>query len=189
MYKHFRIFILITKLIIIIAGCDKKEEEKIHIIIRTSEELDAVRNNLSAHYTLGNSIELTDYLAYGGAGYVKWSTSGWKSLGGIFTGTLFFFNIQYHEPEYTPKNSFCVINNRYLYRFNIYLIHFENVECNRLKINIQQRIAACSCLSNVPLTLWWGYYVKNKLVNAVSDGVEWLVGRNRRGTLDRQTRK
>ena len=50
-------------------------------IIRTPAHLDAVRDNLSAHYKLGNNVDLSGYLAYGGIGYVKWDTEGWLPLG------------------------------------------------------------------------------------------------------------
>ena len=56
-------------------------------IIRTPTHLDNVRNNLSAHYKLGNNIDLSGYLAYGGVGYSKWSSSGWQPIG-TFTGSL-----------------------------------------------------------------------------------------------------
>ena len=39
--------------------------------IEDAADLDAVRNNLSAYYELANDIDLTAYLASGGAGYAK----------------------------------------------------------------------------------------------------------------------
>jgi hypothetical protein len=57
-------------------------------IIRTPAQLDAVRENLSAHYRLGNNIELTNYLRSGGAGYAKWGTQGWGPIGGSFIGSF-----------------------------------------------------------------------------------------------------
>jgi len=61
------------------------------IVITTPEQLDEVRDNLSAHYMLGNDIDLTDYLAPGGAGYAKWAASGWQPIGDssqYFTGSF-----------------------------------------------------------------------------------------------------
>ena len=62
-------------------------------IISTPAQLDAIRYNLSAHYKLGNDIDLTSYLAKGGAGYAKWGAAGWLPIGNdndenIFTGSL-----------------------------------------------------------------------------------------------------
>jgi hypothetical protein len=51
------------------------------VIIYTAAELDAVRNNLSAHYKLGNDIDLSEYLAPGGAGYAQWGEEGWMPIG------------------------------------------------------------------------------------------------------------
>jgi len=48
-------------------------------IITTPEQLDSVRNNLSAYYKLGNNIDLTSYLTSGGAGYNN--GAGWDPLG------------------------------------------------------------------------------------------------------------
>ena len=56
-------------------------------IITTPEQLDAVRDNLSANYKLGADIDLEDYLYYGGAGYDKWGEAGWEPIG-TFTGSL-----------------------------------------------------------------------------------------------------
>ncbi|MGC3977087.1 MAG: YDG domain-containing protein [Paludibacteraceae bacterium] len=53
--------------------------------IRTAADLDAVRNNLSAHYKVMNDIDLASYLASGGAGYN--SGAGWNPIG-TFTGTF-----------------------------------------------------------------------------------------------------
>lgn len=60
-------------------------------IIEDAADLDAVRNYLSAHYRLANDIDLTAYLAPGGAGYAKWGTDGWEPIGATlsqFTGTF-----------------------------------------------------------------------------------------------------
>ena len=64
-------------------------------IIRTPPHLDQVRDNLAAHYKLGNNVDLSGYLAYGGIGYVKWNTDGWLPLGMVlyytdnqFTGSF-----------------------------------------------------------------------------------------------------
>ena len=56
-------------------------------IITTPEQLDAMRDNLSANYKLGASIDLEEYLAYGGAGYAKWGEEGWEPVS-TFTGSL-----------------------------------------------------------------------------------------------------
>ncbi len=50
-------------------------------IITTAKELDSVRENLSAHYKLGNNIDLSEYLDEGGEGYDKWGESGWEPIG------------------------------------------------------------------------------------------------------------
>ena len=50
-------------------------------LICTAADLDAVRANLSAHYKLGNNIDLGDYLAPGGDGYAQWGTAGWLPIG------------------------------------------------------------------------------------------------------------
>ena len=60
-------------------------------IITTPAQLDSIRNNLSAYYILGNNIDLSTYLASGGAGYIKWNTAGWRPIGYYntpFTGNL-----------------------------------------------------------------------------------------------------
>ena len=60
-------------------------------IISTPAQLDAIRDNLSAHYKLGKNIDLTAYLAPGGAGYAKWGEEGWRPIGTLyteFTGSL-----------------------------------------------------------------------------------------------------
>ena len=59
------------------------------IFISTAAELDAVRDGLDKYYKLSNDIDLTSYLASGGAGYAKWATAGWLPIGPIsdpFTG-------------------------------------------------------------------------------------------------------
>ena len=57
-------------------------------IVMSPEHLDDVRNNLSAHYKLGQNIDLTNYLSKGGAGYAKWGMSGWEPIGEVFTGNF-----------------------------------------------------------------------------------------------------
>jgi len=56
-------------------------------IIEDAADLDAVRNARTLHYKLGNDVDLTAYLADGGAGYAKWTTSGWLPIG-TFSGSL-----------------------------------------------------------------------------------------------------
>ena len=59
-------------------------------MITTPAQLDAVRNNLSAHYRLGGNVNLTGYLS-SGAGNTKWGASGWLPLGSdqnYFTGSF-----------------------------------------------------------------------------------------------------
>ncbi|MCL2510940.1 MAG: choice-of-anchor J domain-containing protein, partial [Bacteroidales bacterium] len=58
-------------------------------IICTAEELDNVRNNLSAHYKLNNDIDLTEYLEADGDGYAKWGVAGWLPIGTSTTGNQF----------------------------------------------------------------------------------------------------
>gem|GEM_PF-3144100 len=55
-------------------------------IIRTPVELDAIRHNPSAHYKLGNDVNLTAYLALGGEGHTKWGLNGWMPFGGDYQG-------------------------------------------------------------------------------------------------------
>ena len=50
-------------------------------IITSAAELNAVRYNLTAHFRLSNDIDLTNYLAPGGAGYAKWGAAGWLPIG------------------------------------------------------------------------------------------------------------
>ncbi len=50
-------------------------------VVRTAEELDRVRDELGASYRLDNDIDLTAYLAAGGAGHAKWGAAGWLPLG------------------------------------------------------------------------------------------------------------
>ena len=61
------------------------------IIITTAAQLDAARNGLNKHYRLGSNVDLTAYLAVGGAGYSKWGTAGWLPVGAYstpFTGSF-----------------------------------------------------------------------------------------------------
>gem|GEM_PF-702976 len=58
-------------------------------IITTAAELDSVRVTPNRNYKLGNDIDLTEYLAPGGAGYTKWGLAGWMPIGTVeapFTG-------------------------------------------------------------------------------------------------------
>ncbi|MCL1940399.1 MAG: hypothetical protein FWG09_00545, partial [Synergistaceae bacterium] len=60
-------------------------------IITTPGQLDEVRNYLGDAFILSNDIDLTDYLATGGAGYVQWGTAGWEPIGDntvSFTGSF-----------------------------------------------------------------------------------------------------
>jgi len=50
-------------------------------------DLDAVRNYLSMSFIVMNDIDLTDYLASGGAGYAQWGDAGWQPIIN-FTGVL-----------------------------------------------------------------------------------------------------
>ena len=65
------------------------------IFISTPAELDAVRNGMDKYYKLSNDIDLTSYLAPGGAGYAKWGDVGWEPIANaavsdndIFTGNF-----------------------------------------------------------------------------------------------------
>ncbi|MGL6202119.1 MAG: GLUG motif-containing protein [Lachnospiraceae bacterium] len=65
-------------------------------IIETAAQLDNVRNYLGEehsdkYFELGSDIDLTDYLADGGAGNEKWSTYGWQPIGdyeNLFIGSF-----------------------------------------------------------------------------------------------------
>ncbi|GGL61789.1 InlB B-repeat-containing protein [Sporolactobacillus putidus] len=64
-------------------------------VITTPQQLDNVRNDLSAHYKLGNDIDLSSYVSSGGAGYH--AGAGWEPIGdntNPFNGT---FNGQGHR--------------------------------------------------------------------------------------------
>ena len=50
-------------------------------LICNSAQLDLIRNHLDKNFKLSNDIDLTDYLAPGGAGYDKWGTNGWLPIG------------------------------------------------------------------------------------------------------------
>ena len=54
------------------------------IFISTPEQLDNVRNGLNMFYKLSSDIDLTAYLAPGGAGYAKWGVEGWLPIGSSF---------------------------------------------------------------------------------------------------------
>ena len=49
-------------------------------IIQDAADLNAVRNNQSAHYKLDRDIDLTAYLATG-AGFSAWGDEGWLPIG------------------------------------------------------------------------------------------------------------
>jgi len=60
-------------------------------LVCTPEQLDAMRDELSAYYKLCRDIDLAPYLASGGEGYAKWGANGWLPLGNVaapFTGGL-----------------------------------------------------------------------------------------------------
>ena len=50
-------------------------------IISTPEQLNQVRNHLSAHFKLANNIDLTEFLVTVGAGYNQWGEQGWEPIG------------------------------------------------------------------------------------------------------------
>ena len=50
-------------------------------IITTPAQLDEARNYLDAHFKLGGDIDLSPYLAPGGAGCDKWEVEGWLPIG------------------------------------------------------------------------------------------------------------
>jgi len=52
-------------------------------IITTPEQLNEVRNDLTANYKLANDIDLASYLASGGNGYAQWGDAGWLPIGEI----------------------------------------------------------------------------------------------------------
>jgi hypothetical protein len=54
------------------------------IIIRTATDLDNIRINTGKYYKLNNDIDLTAYLAPGGAGYAKWGAEGWEPIDSNF---------------------------------------------------------------------------------------------------------
>ena len=59
------------------------------IIINTAADLDNVRVSMDKYFRLGGNIDLTAYLAAGGAGFTKWGADGWEPLGDLkspFTG-------------------------------------------------------------------------------------------------------
>jgi len=57
-------------------------------IIEDAADLDAVRSKLSSHYRLANDIDLTAYLAPGGAGCEKWGAAGWYPIGDNSTADI-----------------------------------------------------------------------------------------------------
>ncbi|MDR0232698.1 MAG: M6 family metalloprotease domain-containing protein [Dysgonamonadaceae bacterium] len=60
-------------------------------LICKAKDLDAIRDNISAHFKLANDIDLSDYLAEGGDGYTKWGSAGWMPIGNTtipFTGSI-----------------------------------------------------------------------------------------------------
>ena len=90
-----RAFFFITAVFILITvsfySCKNNKNNVVDLgdiyIITTPEQLDAMRNNLSANYKLGANIDLEEYLDYGGAGYAKWGEAGWEPVA-TFTGSL-----------------------------------------------------------------------------------------------------
>jgi hypothetical protein len=60
------------------------------ILITTAAELNNVRLNLGGDYKLNNDIDLTAYLAPGGAGEAMWGAAGWEPIGTLapFTGSF-----------------------------------------------------------------------------------------------------
>ena len=56
-------------------------------LICTAGQLDNMRKH-SGYFRLANDIDLTDYLAPGGAGYAKWNDKGWEPIGPIFYGSF-----------------------------------------------------------------------------------------------------
>ncbi|MCL2290892.1 MAG: InlB B-repeat-containing protein, partial [Bacteroidetes bacterium] len=61
-------------------------------LICNAKQLDNVRLALDKHYKLNNDIDLTAYLAPGGAGYAKWGAAGWMPLGNEITNFSGKFN-------------------------------------------------------------------------------------------------
>ena len=64
--------------------------------VSTPEQLNQVRNYLTAHFVLTNDIDLTEYLSSVGAGYEQWGEQGWLPIGtnevtfrGSFNGARF----------------------------------------------------------------------------------------------------
>lgn len=74
-------------------------------IIETAAQLNSVRNYLDKHFKLANDIDLSDYLAEGGAGYN--GGAGWEPIGtlskpfaGNFDGKNYLIiSLTAHRPE------------------------------------------------------------------------------------------
>ncbi|WP_168371012.1 InlB B-repeat-containing protein [Sporolactobacillus laevolacticus] len=64
-------------------------------IIATPQQLDNVRNDLSAHYQLVNDIDLSSYVSSGGAGYH--GGAGWEPIGNDLTSFTGTFDGQGHK--------------------------------------------------------------------------------------------
>lgn len=64
-------------------------------IITTPQQLDNVRNDLSAHYQLVNDIDLSSYVSSGGAGYH--GGAGWEPIGNDLTSFTGTFDGQGHK--------------------------------------------------------------------------------------------
>ena len=50
-------------------------------LISTPEQLDQMRNYLTAHFKLANNIDITEYLSNVGEGYKQWGEQGWLPIG------------------------------------------------------------------------------------------------------------
>jgi hypothetical protein len=71
-------------------------------LVCTAAQLDGVRENLTAHYKLGNDINLDEYLAVGGAGYAQWGAEGWLPIGtGDLPASTYSFTGSFDGAGYT----------------------------------------------------------------------------------------
>ena len=59
--------------------------------VSTVAQLDHIREHRDKHFKLMNDIDLTDYLASGGGGYIQWSTAGWMPIGDNSGGLATYF--------------------------------------------------------------------------------------------------
>ena len=83
-----KLFLLLSVIVIMLAGSAPAAQfsggsgsANDPFIITTAAQLDAVRENRTSHFRLGNDIDLTAYLAPGGEGYAKWGPAGWLPIG------------------------------------------------------------------------------------------------------------